>query len=125
MLKTKQVSFFFGKLDVQTLALLMETRVIEYGADLGGILGFSCADLQVSPIRVGCSSDPGCKGIRLDLHKATHDGFHWLKDGVVWEVPMVVAELQPVELMLCSSTFNWVSQICWVLGPAGGETESS
>ena len=38
MLKTKQVSFFFWHLDIQTFAPLMETRVFKHGADLGGLL---------------------------------------------------------------------------------------
>ena len=62
----------------------METRVVNHGADLGTLLGFSCADLQGILIHVGCSSHPGQKGVRLDLHQATHDGFHWPKDGVHW-----------------------------------------
>ena len=60
----------------------METRVVEHGMDLGGLLGFSCTDLQVNPISVGWSSHPGSKGVRLDLHQATYDGFCWPEDGV-------------------------------------------
>ena len=41
------------------------------------------------------------------------------------EAPVAVPELEPVEVVLGSSTINWVSQIHWVLGLAGGETESS
>ena len=74
---------------------MMKTGVIKHGADLGGQLGFSCADLQVSPVRVGYSSCPGHTGVRLDLHQATHDGFCWLKIACVGEVPVVVAEPEP------------------------------
>ena len=125
MLKIKQDPFFFLTLNVQTFAPLMETRIIIHGANLGGLLGFSCAVLRVSPVRVGCSSHPGCRGVRLDLHQATHDGFCGLKDFDVGEVPVVVAEMEPVEVMLCSSTINQVGWICWALGLAGEETESS
>ena len=59
----------------------METGVIKHGEDLGGLLGFSCAELQGGAIQVGCSSHPGHKGVILDLHKATHDGFCWTKSG--------------------------------------------
>ena len=41
------------------------------------------------------------------------------------EVPVAVAESEPVEAMLHSSTINWVGWIHWVLGLAGGETEFS
>ena len=44
-------------------------------------MGFSCADLQVGPISIGCSSLTGQKDVRLDLHQATHDGFCWSEDG--------------------------------------------
>ena len=58
-------------------------------------------------------------GVRLDMHQTTHDGFLWLKDSVCGVEP------EPVEVMLHSSTINWVSQIHWSLGPAHGKTESS
>ena len=45
--------------------------------DFGGLLGFSCADLQVGP---GWFSCPGHKDVKLDLHQATHDGFCWPED---------------------------------------------
>ena len=98
----------------------METRVVNHAADLGTLLGYSCADLQGNPIHVGCSSHPGQKGVRLDLHQATDDGFHWPDDGVHGEM-----EPEPVEVMLHSSTINQVGHICWALGLAGNETESS
>ena len=41
------------------------------------------------------------------------------------EVPVAVAEPEPVEVMSHFSTINQVGQICWVLGLAGEETESS
>ena len=58
----------------------MEAGVVKHGTDLGGLLGFSCADLQVGPISTVWSSCGGCKGVRLDLHQATHDGFCWMED---------------------------------------------
>ena len=41
------------------------------------------------------------------------------------EVPAAVADPEPVEVMLCSSTSNWVGHVCWALGLAGDMTESS
>ena len=67
---------------VQTFAPLMETGVIKHGADLGGLLGVSCADLQVGPVQVGYSFHPGCIGVRLDLHQAAHGWFLWPKDSM-------------------------------------------
>ena len=40
-------------------------------------------------------------------------------------VPVAVAEPEPVEVMLHLSTINSVGWICWALGLAGEETESS
>ena len=76
MLKTKQVSFFFQGLDSQTFAPFTKLESLrEHGVDLGGLLGVSCTDLQVSPVQVGDSSHPGHVGIRLHLNQATHMGF--------------------------------------------------
>ena len=58
----------------------MESGVIKHETDFGGLLGFSCADLQVGPIGFGWSSHPGCKCVGLDLHQATHDGFCMMED---------------------------------------------
>ena len=92
--------------------------------DLGGLQGFSCADHHVSPIRVGCSC-PGCKGVRLDLHQATHDGFCWPEYGACGGGACGGGGAGAVMVMLCSSTINQVGHICWALGPVGVETESS
>ena len=43
----------------------------------------------------------------------------------VGEVPLTVAEPEPVEVMLQFSTINQISWICWALGLSGGETDSS
>ena len=128
-LETKQVSFFFCKLGVQSLDLLTEAGVIKHGTDLGGLLGFSCADLQVSPISIG---GPPVQATKV-LHEATHDGFCWMEDGMHGggggpanflvmtmmahllrssSVSMVVAEPEPVEVILHSSTINQAGHIC-------------
>ena len=52
-------------------------------------------------------------------------GFIGQEIACMGEVPVAVAELEPVEVMLHSSTINWVSQICWALEFAGKETDSS
>ena len=49
-------------------------------------------------------------------------GFIAQKMECMGEVPEAGAELEPVEVMLHSSTINQVHHICWVLGCAGGET---
>ena len=103
----------------------METGVVEHGMDLGGLLGFSCADLQVSPIGVRCSSHPGHKGVRLDLHQATPDGFrqpenHAHGGGVCGSG---IAGASRGQFALLNNQLG--GSICWVLGPAGVETEPS
>ena len=117
MLKIKQVPFFFENLTSKPF--------VKHAADLGGLLEVSCTDLQVSPVQVGDSSCPGHMGIRLNLNQATHDGFLWPKGSVCGEVPVVVAEAGPIEIILNSSTIKWVGQIHWLWGIAGGKTESS
>ena len=92
-LETRQVYFLFHKLGVQTLAWLMEARVIKHGMDLRGLVGVGCADQQVSPVSIRWSSYPGCKGVRLDLHYATHDGFVGWKTVCLGEVLVVEPEL--------------------------------
>ena len=62
-------------------------------------------------------------GLRLDLHQASH-GFFGQKTAHMGEVA-AVADPESVEVMMCSPTINWVGQICWSLGLAGGKTESS
>ena len=74
--------------------------------DLGGLLGFSCADLQVGPLSIGWSSCPRQKGVRLDLHQPPMIGFGGWKMVHMGEVLVVVAEPEQVEVMLCSSTIT-------------------
>ena len=93
--------------------------------DLGGLLGVSCTDLQVSLVQLGDSSHPDCGGIRHDLNKATPDGFLWPKKRAHGVVPVAVAELGSVEVISHSSTINWVGQIHWSQGLTGFKTESS
>ena len=52
-------------------------------------------------------------------------GFIGQKIVHVGEVPVAVAEPEPVAVMLHSSAINWVGQIPWILGLAHGEAESS
>ena len=53
----------------------------------------------------------GHKDVRLDLHQATHDGFCWPEHGVHGGGACGGGGARASEVMLCSSTINWVSHI--------------
>ena len=87
--------------------------------DLGGLLGLSCADLQVSPISIGWSSCPGCKGVRLDLYQVSHDGFTWTEDGVHGGGASGSGRARASGGHFVFLNNQQVGCICWALGPAG------
>ena len=75
--------------------------------------------LQVGLFGSEWSSHPSCECIRLLIcTRPPMMGFVGWKMVCMGEVLVAVAEPEPVEVILCSSTINWVGHICWVLGSA-------
>ena len=109
-------------LDIQTFAPFTKTSMGWIWEDSWGsaVLIFRSVQskLGIPPVQATQVSDMICT-------RPPMMGFIGQKIAHVGEVPVALAELEPVEVMSHSSTINWVGWTHWVLGLAGEETESS
>ena len=126
MLETKQVSFLFCKTwcpspfsTQRSWTLLSIGQICE---DCWGSTVLICRSVQsvldCPPIKDTKVSDLICTRPLM---------IRFIGQTIVclWEVLVVEPEPEPVEIILHSSTINWVGHIFWMLGPARKETGSS